>query len=261
MSIKKTAFLVATFFGFVLGAQAQVAPQAQPENTGPNTNISRWAEGTYRYQTADGKRERGWEKFHMNVHPDGSRTMIMWHDLYARNNQFTVVLRVAENFRPLQTYLSYWSPNGYKGSNFINVMGNKLTAVTNGPQGTITQNLDIPEKISIGSHPVSADGWHEWYEDKNAKGVQKGTLYSMEATSDNTKPPMGTLIPFEFERIGKEKITVPAGTFDTIKYKLGGGGSEAWVIEQDRLMVRVLNSPRGLDYVLTEFKSGNNAKK
>jgi hypothetical protein len=235
-------------------------PTPPPENTGPNTNIVRWASGTYLYRTADGKRERAWERFHMNVHPDGSRTLIMWHDLYARNNQFTVVLRVAANFRPLESYLSYWTPNGYKGSNFIVVNGDKLTATTNGPQGTITQTLDVPETVSIGTHPVAGDGWHTWYEKAGATGAQKGTLYSVEATADNAKPPLGTLIPFEFEPLGKEKVTTPAGTFNTVKYKLGGA-SEAWILEQDRIMIRVLNAPRNLEYLLTEFKSGDNAKK
>lgn len=245
---------------FASHAWAQVAPQAQPENTGANTNIVRWAEGTYTYQVLSDKRKRAWEKFHMNVHPDGSRTMIMWHDLFARNNQFTVALRVAANFRPLEAYLSYWTPNGYKGSNFITVMGDKLNAASSGPTGQLTQALSAPEKMSIGTHPVAADGWHTWYEDVKAKGPQKGTLYSIEATADNNKPPLGTMIPFEFEHLGKEKVTTPAGTFDTVKYKLGGA-SEAWVTEQDKLMIRVVNGPRDLEYLLTEFKSGDNANK
>ena len=258
MTFFKIALVAASVFAS--HAWAQVAPQAQPENTGANTNIVRWAEGTYTYQALSDKRKRAWEKFHMNVHPDGSRTMIMWHDLFARNNQFTVVLRVAANFRPLEAYLSYWTPNGYKGSNFITVMGDKLNAASSGPTGQLTQALSAPEKMSIGTHPVAADGWHTWYEDVKAKGPQKGTLYSIEATADNNKPPLGTMIPFEFERLGKERVTTPTGTFDTVKYKLGGA-SEAWVTEQDKLMIRVVNGPRDLEYLLTEFKSGDNAKK
>ena len=45
-----------------------------------------------------------------------------------------------------------------------------------------------------------------------------------------------------------------------MKYKLGGA-SEAWVTEQDKLMIRVVNGPRDLEYLLTEFKSVDNAKK
>lgn len=242
------------------GALAQTPAPQPPENTGPNKNILRWAEGKYIYQTVKEKRNRGWERFHLNVHPDGSRTMIMWHDLSARNNQFTVVLRVGADFRPFESYLSYWTPNGYKGSNFIAVNGTKLSAVTNGPTGQISQALDVPQTVSIGTHPVAADGWHTWYEDAALTGPQKGTLYSVEATDDNNKPPLGTLIPFQFERLGPEQIKTPAGTFDTIKYKLGGT-SEAWLLGPDKIMIKVVNAPRNLEYVLTEFKSGDNSKK
>ena len=253
------------FLAFVCGLVVATSALAQtstppPENTGTNSNIVRWAEGKYVYQTVKEKRQRGWEKFHLNVHPDGSRTMIMWHDLLASNNQFTVVLRVGPDFRPLESYLSYWTPNGYKGSNFILVNGMKLNAVTNGPTGQVTQALDVPQSVSIGSHPVAADGWHTWYENADVIGPQKGTLYSVEATDDNNKPPLGTLIPFQFERIGPEKIKTPAGTFDTIKYKLGSA-SEAWLLGPDKIMVKVVNAPRNLEYVLTEFKAGENPKK
>ncbi|MCB2109113.1 MAG: hypothetical protein KDE14_15490, partial [Rhodobacteraceae bacterium] len=46
-------------------------PPAASENTGPNANIVRWAEGKYIYYGDNGARERGTEKFRLNVHPDG----------------------------------------------------------------------------------------------------------------------------------------------------------------------------------------------
>lgn len=236
-------------------------PTAQAENTGPNANITRWASGTYDYLTIKDKRARGTERFYMNAYPDGSRSMIMWHDLAARNAQFSVMLRVAANFRPLEAYVTYWTANGYKGSALMTVAGDKLTAISNGPQGSSTQSITVPERFSIGSHPLSGDGWHMWYEDPAAKGPQtQGQIYSMEATPDNTKPVSGTLLPLQFERIGPEKITVPAGTFDTVKYKLSGV-SDVWILPQDRLVVRMTNSLRDLDYVLREFATGNNATK
>ena len=75
------------------------AAAAAQENTGPNANLLRQASGRYTYRTLTDGRERGVEAFDMFVHRDGSRTLMIWHDLWARNAQFTVVLRVAENFR------------------------------------------------------------------------------------------------------------------------------------------------------------------
>ncbi|NIL98040.1 MAG: hypothetical protein GTO62_13170, partial [Planctomycetales bacterium] len=103
-----------------------------------------WAEGTYRYLADGGKRLRGFEKFRLNVHPDGTRTLMMWHDLFARDLQYSVMLRVAADFRPLQAFANYWTDTGYKGSVFITVTGNELQAIANGPVGAVTQRLAVP---------------------------------------------------------------------------------------------------------------------
>ncbi len=227
-----------------------------PENDGPNINIARWASGTYAYTRISEPADRGWEKFHMNAYADGSRTMTMWHDLKARNAQFTVVLRVGADFRPEEAFLSYWVANGFKGSTLIRVDGDTLTASANGPAGVYEHSRDVPETVSIGTHPVSADGWHMWSDSGEVGKAQTSTLYSVEASADVSKPPLGTPIELTFTRLGEETITVPAGTFETLHYDLFG--SKVWVTKQDRLMVRMVNERRDLQYVLTEFASGEN---
>lgn len=255
---KFSALIAATAFASAALAQAP-APSA-PENTGPNRSITRWAEGKYLYQTADGKRPRGSETFRLNVHPDGTRTLIMSNDISARSNIYSVILRVAPNFRPLQSYVTYWTDTGYKGSSFITVDGDRIETIADGPNGRVTQAVTAPEAVSIGTHPVAGDGWHMWYEDPASTSEQlKGTLYSVESSSDLSKPVLGTLLPFKFTIVGKEKITVPAGTFDTTKYRIGS--TDIWVLMPDRLVIRSTNAARGNDYVLTEFASGDNAKK
>lgn len=257
--MSKFALLIAAVV-FAQASWAQVAAPTKPENTGPNASITRWAEGTYLYQTADGQRKRGSETFRLNVHPDGTRTMIMSNDISARNNIYSVILRVAPNFRPLQSYVTYWTEAGYKGSAFFTVDGNQVEAIADGPNGRVTQSTAVPEAVSIGTHPVAGDGWHMWYEDPAAKDEQsKGTLYSVESSNDLTKPVLGQMLPFKFTIVGKEKITVPAGTFDTVKYRIGS--TDIWVLMPDRLVIRSTNTARGYDYVLTEFASGDNAKR
>jgi hypothetical protein len=227
-----------------------------PENEGPNINVARWASGTYAYSRVSEPTDRGWEKFYMNAYADGSRTMTMWHDLKARNAQFTVVLRVDADFRPQEAFLSYWVANGFKGSTLIRVDGETLTASANGPAGLYEQSREVPRVFSIGTHPLSADGWHMWGDSGEAGVAQTSTLYSLEASDDITKPPLGTPLELTFTRLGEETITVPAGTFETIHYDLFG--SKVWVTKQDRLMVRMINERRDLEYVLTEFASGTN---
>lgn len=224
------------------------------DTEGPNSNIVRWAHGTYAYTTLSEPRDRGWERFHMNVYADGSRTMNMWHDLKARSAQFTVIHRVEANFRPIETFVSYWVANGFKGSTLIRVEDETLTASARGPAGQHDQTLDVPAVFSVGTHPVSADGWHLWSDSGENGTEQSSKIYSMEASADATKPPLGTLRDLAFKRIGEETITVPAGTFDTIHYDLSG--SQVWITKEDRLMVRMVNERFDRDYVLTSFKSG-----
>ena len=238
---------------------AQVSPGAEPENTGPNVNVLRWAEGKFAYRSLKDQRDRGWERYRLTVHPDGSRTMLMWHDVFARNSQFTVMYRATKDFRPIQAFISYWTAAGFKGTALINVEGDKLTSISTGPSGQQTETITVPSRFSLGSHPVSADGWHMAAEDAKAKGIQTGTVYSMEASTDLSRLPVGTLRPQEFKNLGQETITVPAGQFECTHYQVSGT-VDVWITSEDRLMVRMVNAPRDLDYVLTEFSAGRNER-
>ncbi len=255
----KTASLTLTALLTSALLWANFAAAQTGDSEGPNANILRWASGTYAYTTLSEPRDRGWERFHMNVYADGSRTMNMWHDLSARDAQFTVILRVNEAFRPQEAFLSYWVAEGFKGSTLIRVEDESLTASSNGPAGLHTQTLTVPTAFSIGTHPISADGWHLASDSGEDGAEQASKIYSLEASADVTKPPLGTLRDLAFKRIGEETITVPAGTFETIHYDLSG--SQVWVTKQDRLMVRMINERFDRDYVLTEFMSGSNEEK
>jgi len=246
---------VATIFTVSTLLWSTLSVAQSGDTDGPNANILRWASGTYAYTTLSDPRDRGWERFHMNVYADGSRTMNMWHDLKARSAQFTVIHRVEANFRPIETFVSYWVANGFKGSTLIRIDGDTLTASASGPAGQHDQTIPVPDVFSVGTHPVSADGWHLWSDNGESGVDQSSKIYSMEASADVTKPPLGTVRDLAFKRIGEETITVPAGTFDTIHYDLSG--SQVWITKEDRLMVRMINERFDRDYVLTEFDNEN----
>lgn len=74
-----------------IGSGSPWAQSMTPENTGPNVNIVRWSKGAYEYRATKSGRTRGWEQWKLFTYRDGSRSMIMWHDLFARNTQFISV--------------------------------------------------------------------------------------------------------------------------------------------------------------------------
>ena len=224
-------------------------PMPPAENAGPNASIVRRAGGSYAYTTISDGRHRGEEHFQLVVHPDGSRTMMIWHDLSARNAQFSVVLRVASSFRPLEAYVSYWNAGQFKGSGMFSVDAGTLTAQSRGSAGPRSETIDLPQRFSIGTHPVAGDGWHTWTFDAAGPAKQTSMLYGVEASSDITKPVLGALTPLAIELVGRERLSVPAGTYDTTHYRVAGV-NDLWVTEQDRLVVKSSIPSRDLEYVL-----------
>jgi hypothetical protein len=262
--MRSEAPFVRARLGFALGlaallAGAEPASAQQParpaaavqENTGPNSVIVRRASGTYRYETISDRRLRGEERFQLLVHPDGSRTMLMWHDLAARNAQFTVVLRNDARFRPLEAFVSYWNGGRFKGSGHFLVEGTRLTAQASGPSGVTPQATVVPEWFSIGSHPVAGDGFHTAGFDPKGGAEQSITLYSLEAGTDPMKPVLGTLLPLKVERIAEETVEVPAGRFAATHWRVAGV-NDLWVVGPDRLVVKSVIPARDLQYLLVE---------
>jgi hypothetical protein len=249
-SRRQRTWLAAVLLLFAGAAMAQAT--AVPESTGPNTSVARWAEGEYAYRSLADGRDRGWERFRLTVHPDGSRTLLMWHDLRARSAQFNVMLRVDGSFRPLDAFVSYWNDGRYKGSAAMMVLGPTLELASRGAWGTLRETVQVPERFSIGTHPIAGDGWHIILE---GPGAPRALVYGLEAGADPAKPIRGELREMPVERVGTERISVPAGEFDTVHYRFAGM-TDVWIHGEDRLMVRMRNARADRDYVLQRYSSG-----
>jgi len=228
-------------------------PAQSVDQPGPNDNLVRSVSGHYSYRTLSDGRQRGTEDFQLLVHPDGSRTLMVWHDLWARNAQFTVVIRAASDFRPLSVFASYWVANGYKGNVTFQVNGSRLQAAGVGSDGPIAQELEVPREFSIGTHPVAADGWHMWYTPDNSGSAGSLNLFSVEASADLDKPMLGQLVSMPYEVLGVETVTVPAGRFEAQHYRLMGA-TDVWVAGEDRLLLRMVMERRDREYLLTRLE-------
>jgi hypothetical protein len=211
--------------------------------------------GEYRNETiAEGAR-RGGERFELAVHVDGSRTLSISSDLTSRNAWFTVVLRGATDFRPLEAYADYWNGGVHKGSGLFRVEGERVFAESRGKaSGVQRSETVVPTRFSIGAHPVSADGWHTASHDAAKPGKQQIALYSVEAGADPAKPVLGTLLSLDIEYLGEETIEVPAGRFETRRYRLAGM-NDLWVHGPERIVVKSELPARGLRYVLTSLQT------
>jgi len=232
-------------------AQRSELPASAPTTVvvPPNAAITRRAAGTYRYADLKSGAVRGEERWQFFAHPDGSRTLLMWHDLAARNAQFSVILRADERLRPIEAFVNYWNGGAFKGSALFRVDGNRLTADARGPSGLRTDVVAVPESFSIGTHPVAGDGWHTWSTSPTAKGVQQSMLYAVEASADTTKAVLGTLTPLTIEYLGEETVDVPAGRFQALHVRIAGV-NDLWITPRDRLVVKSVITARNLQYDL-----------
>jgi len=234
----------------LLALTLMALPAVGPLAATANASVERWLRGTYAYRALPDGAERGSEQFQLTVHPDGSRTMIMWQNLNDRGTQLSVILRVSDGFRPLEAYVSYWIASGYKGSGTFTVAGDQLVVRSRGPGGQIDETLAVPAEFSIGTHPVAADGWHLWYADK-ASGELR--LYALDASTDLARPLSGAFAVMSYERVGSERLSTPAGDFDTVHYRLGGA-NDLWVSGEDRLLVRMLAPRARSEYLLVRLE-------
>jgi hypothetical protein len=253
--------IVIAFLAFtdISAAQTPVSPTTLAENTGPNANITRWARGTYEYRTISDQRLRGTENWQLFVYRDGSRTMIMWHDLFATNTQFTGIMRVDQQLRPLDAFVEFWTQGKFKGAGTITFADGKITLNSIGSQGAVTQTAITPNDYSISLHPLASDWWHYWYYDRTKAGSQISRYYSLEAGRDVGLPVTVRLIETEQADAGDEQITVPAGTFKATKYT--SGTSAAWIAGPDAMLVKSSAPKSDREYVLTKLETGTNEVK
>ena len=250
------AFIALTCAGAALNFAGSAAAQAPAENTGPNKTIVRTVTGAVTFRTISDQRVRGGEKFTVLVYPDGSRQITIIKDFSAVNAQQTIVQRVDKRFRPLETFAAYWTPAGYKGSIFVAVDGPTLRAVASGPNGMTDETLDVPDHIAVVHHGEIANGWYMWPDDGAARDEQTSTSYILNAAPRGGAQVSGFLRDSKFTRLEADRVTTPAGTFDTTHYKLDT--LDIWISGEDRLLVRQTDTANDREYVLTEINTVHN---
>ncbi len=229
---------------------------AQAAEPGKNPNIVRWAEGEILYRTIEAQRPRANESWRLNVHPDGSRTMIGYTDNFDAENSITMVHRVAADFRPLESMVTYWSKGQFNGVGLFTVRGNTLSAAISGPLGTVFHKIDVPEGFSIVPHPLATDSWHFWYYDKAEGGAQTSTIYNPQVAPRTGVPVLGHLETNTMTFEGEEEVSVPAGTFETDHYRLGDD-IHVWMTGPDKILVRYAFPSFDLEYILMSLKTGS----
>ena len=229
-----------------------LGPASAAENTGPNVNVAEEIVGTLRLQAKTDKRYRGVEEWRIFVHPDGSRTMMLSKDFVAANALQIMTVHVDAAFRPVDAYATYWTREGYRGAIQVTLDGNSLRAVSAGPGGTHTEEMEVPDEISIVTHGESMNGWYLWQGERAADGTHQATYFNLNPSPDGRAMVTGRLHPATFRYLGDETVTVPAGTFATQRYLISN--IEMWISGEHRILVKQAITDEDKEYVLTHLE-------
>ena len=223
-----------------------------------NPGIVRSAHGEYEYRSISDDHLTGTETFDLTVAPNGVRTMRANTDIFSRGVQANVVLRADRSFRPLDAYVGISTNGELKGSGFYVAGSDTLDAMVVDAAGRQTHShITVPARFSLGTHPLSLDGWSSWYLDQTPGKVTRGSIYLINGDAKNDRPMLGTITPVDLEYIGSETITVPAGTFQTDHFRIANA-SELWVTGQDRLLVKYVWAAIDRQYLLTKLSLMDN---
>jgi hypothetical protein len=225
------------------------ARAADPTEAAHEASVLRTREGRYEQRRTEGAVRVGVESFHLAVHPDGTRSLVVWNDLRERASQMSVTLSVDPDFRAREAYARYWTAGKWRGSAWVRVEGARisLSSQSGGALGSV--EAQAPARLSIGTHPVSGDGWHVAAAKlEHDKGIAK--VFSLNPGGDPASPLLGQLVDLPIERVGSERVSVPAGSFDTQHYRLADA-SDYWITGEDWIVVKA--RVRNHEYVLVDL--------
>lgn len=204
----------------------------------------RTTRGRISYRGAGGV-ERGREWFHITVAPDGSRTMRTTSEIDDSQILRDVTLSVGPDWRPRDCYVRVCVADALMGAGWFE-FGQRESrgTVLSQELGRLVQVLPTPERPPMfGAHQVAGDGWQAALLSgpgpDRARQVD-GILLSSVLPNGASGPMLATTSMLA-ESLGRERITVPAGTFDTMRYRFSPDGldpEDVWVLEDGLILVR-----------------------
>ncbi|CAB5041818.1 unannotated protein [freshwater metagenome] len=208
----------------------------------------------------DERGERGREWFTVTTHQDGHRvvrarcemddTEIMRDVTYSMNG-----------FTPEEAYIRIVIKGKHEGSGWFTFDENeaRCEAIIAGG-GRVSQTMKTPgPAASFGAHPVLCDCLHaSLYKHGGSKRQRVTNILNSSHSPDGSTGPMLGEWEFDIEFIGEERITVPAGTFDTYHYTYhldhyGWAPEQVWVMPGSNQLVKIYWDVLKTSYVLAEL--------
>jgi len=265
---RRSVFLLVLLSTLASASASSQQDAANQAGAAPTPQALQYIHGrlSYRKKTADGGFERGREDWSLTRNRDGSRTMrtlAMTDDSkFVRDVTYTL----GADERPLRVFEQLQVDGLLVGSGYFSVTGDTLTIMTDGfDTGHSVQKIKVPERFHILTHAVMLDGWPFWAFVGDDAGHQTIDVYSTSPLWNGITGPLGHMVKQRLTFIGKENVTVPAGTFAARHFSFGGDedpaqASHVWVTGEHNILVKYDWPPYEMEYLLESLTIENPAK-
>jgi hypothetical protein len=166
--------------------------------------------------------ETGREWFTITRHGDGQRTLRAYCEMDDHELVRDVTYTVGRDWRPLDCFVRLTIHDKFVGSSWFRFADDVVECQGfTAAEGRIDQRYAVSSRPpSFGAHPIVCDMWHLSQFDRS--GPRRQTLEGIFLSSpkpDGGSGPMLARKNLTIEYRGKERLAVPAGTFEADRFE------------------------------------------
>lgn len=190
--------------------------------------VTRSITGSIRYTSTKPERfgaQRGRESFRIDVHADGCRTIAAHSEIDdAPAVVRDVNLRLGPDGRPLDGFVRIAVGGAFRGSGWFTFAEDMAECETfSALEGRVSQRMSLEEPLAaFGNHAMVNDGFLlSFYTLDKGPGVQ--VLRRLLLSSPDHRGATGPMlfaVDLALEFVGREKLSVGAGSFDALHFRM-----------------------------------------
>ena len=174
---------------------------------------------------------RGFETFMFTRHSDGKVTLRAHCEIYEPEPTVMrdIIYALDENKQPMDLHVRLTVGDNFMGSGWLRFDGETIECESYGPSiGRLSQRVVAELPVDgFGTHPIISDGYllstKEWSEGQK----RKFNCYLPSPDHRGATPPMIAQVKIDAQYLGKEEVTVRAGTFAARKFQVSDDGASA----------------------------------
>lgn len=170
--------------------------------------------------------ERGREFYTLVVHGDGSRTITVHTEIDDRPSVHRdAVYSLDKDWMPLDCMMRLTVGDKFMGTGWMKFYDSHAECETfTATEGRVTQTYKLKAPLkTFQNHAIACDSWHFKHYDIAKGGVQSvGQILLSSPDHRGATGPLFYAINMSLGYVGKEKVTVKAGTFDAYHFQFPG---------------------------------------